>query len=72
MARATVPVIAGWRVEGVRDALCHILHVRFPGPLPAELCAALETQTDPDTLASWVKAAAVAPTLQEFRVAVRV
>jgi hypothetical protein len=54
-----------------RDTLLRLLRAHFPGPLPADLCDAVQANTDPDDLSHWFELALAAPSLDSFRVAIR-
>jgi hypothetical protein len=66
-------IVAEWKAEGEavgeRRALLLFLE-RFGAPVPADLVAAIEAQTDLDVLARWIRAAATAPMLEDFRAVV--
>ena len=75
-------VVAEWKAEGraegraegkvqaKREDLLRALEVRFPGPMPAELVAALAAQTDLELLTAWFDAALRTDSLDAFRTAI--
>jgi hypothetical protein len=58
------------KVEGKMEALLQLLEVRFAPGAPPELAARIRSTTDLGRLSSWIRAAATAPSLDDFRKAV--
>ena len=59
------------RVGAKREDLLRVLQVRFPTPVPADLEAVIQVQTDLDTLSRWFDAALRTASLDEFRALVQ-
>jgi predicted transposase YdaD len=58
------------RLEGRRSALVEILQTRFQATVRADLMSAINMLTDQVELARWIKTAAAASSLEEFRTTV--
>jgi hypothetical protein len=67
------PVVEEWRAEARaearRDDILHLLGLRFPGQVPPEVVAAVESQANLDELSRWLDAVVTSPSLDAFRVA---
>ena len=63
-------VINEWRAEGrlagERQALRRFLQGRFGSPLPVDMQALIDAQSDFEVLARWIDAAAMVSSLDEF------
>jgi hypothetical protein len=72
-------VVAEWMAEGEakgmvrakRDDLLRVLQIRFSLPLPADLEAAIQAQTELESLSHWFDASLKVASLDEFRAAVQ-
>jgi hypothetical protein len=64
-------VVAEWKAEGKAEArrsdLIDVLEQRFGAPIPADLVATIEAQSDIDVLSRWFKSALRIETLDAFR-----
>ncbi len=58
--------VTEWMSKGKVDILLRVVRGRF-GSLPAEVESAIRAATDPAVLDQWADAAAVSPTLDDFR-----
>src|SRR5262249_46280661 len=69
------PIMREWLREaeekGMRSMLLHQLRSRFSEPLPADVVASVEAQTDAKELLRWGEVAMKSDTIQKFRDAIR-
>jgi hypothetical protein len=63
------PYLESVRAEGAADVLVQLLDARFPGQLPADVRVTIQKTRDRSRLRQWVKLAATATSLDEFRCA---
>jgi hypothetical protein len=59
------------RAEGRQAALVQLLKLKFPRTIPDDLVARIEMQADIFTLSDWFRQAFLAPSLDDFRAAIR-
>jgi hypothetical protein len=55
------------QLESMRRVFLHVFEQRFPGPVPADIAAAAQAQTDVDTLMRWMDVLLAGASLDQLR-----
>jgi hypothetical protein len=69
-------VVAEWMAKGLakgrREDLLRILSLRFPGPLPSEMIAVIQSESDAGRLSHWLDEAVRCDSLEHFQATLKV